>query len=159
MWMQLSDLGLFQVLHKSQGRPIHLALLSHLQPQLEFPGAGEQQAAAARSGTRCLCSGESWSAHSRPPSPWKGRKLILHPAGSKAELLLFHIHQHPELFTASKGAALQTLPSSSLLPLCITAPWCSASGGVQACLSLSFCSSACGNCSLICIFLTKRLEI
>lgn len=94
-----------------------------------------------------------------PPSPWKGGKLILHPAGSKAELLLFHIHQHPELFTASKGAALQTLPSSSLLPLCITAPWCSASGGVQACLSLSFCSSACGNCSLIRIFLTKRLEI
>lgn len=40
MWLQLSDPGLFQVLHKSQGWPIHLALLSHLQPQLEFPGAG-----------------------------------------------------------------------------------------------------------------------
>lgn len=39
MWMQLSDPGLFQVLHKSQSWPIHLALLSHLQPRLEFPGA------------------------------------------------------------------------------------------------------------------------
>lgn len=75
MWMQLSDLGLFQVLHKSQGWPIHLALLSHLQPQLEFPGAGEQQAAAARSGTHCLRSGESWSAHSHPPIPLEGGKI------------------------------------------------------------------------------------
>lgn len=40
MWMQLSDPGLFQVIHESQVWPIHLALLSHLQPQLEFPGAG-----------------------------------------------------------------------------------------------------------------------
>lgn len=39
MWMQLSDPGLFQVLHKSQSWPIRLALLSHLQPRLEFPGA------------------------------------------------------------------------------------------------------------------------
>lgn len=39
MWMQLSDPSLFQVLHKSQSWPIRLALLSHLQPRLEFPGA------------------------------------------------------------------------------------------------------------------------
>lgn len=70
MWMQLSDPGLFQVLHKSQGWPIHLALLSHLQPQLEFPGAGSGR--SAQWDTLAALWGETAAVPSVPPSSWRG---------------------------------------------------------------------------------------
>lgn len=88
-----------------------------------------------------------------------GGKLILHPAGSKAELLLF---SHPtNTLNCSVLLKEQCYKPSLLQP---PAPVHHTSVGqcpwwAQARVPPSFCSSACGNCSLILLFLTQRLEM
>lgn len=95
MWMQLSDPSLFQILHKSQSWPIRLALFSHLQPWLEFPGAegdvGRTQH-AARTHAGCVLEEDGALAAALQPRCFERmKKLTPHTAGSKDELTLFRI--------------------------------------------------------------------
>lgn len=147
MWVQLCDPGLFQVLHKSQGWPIHLALLSHLQPQLEFPELGQ------RSGTR---AGQGCSASSLPSS-CKGET---HPASSssfKPELLLFYIQPTSRTVNCFQRSSV-TNPSLLLPP-------CSHRHGAAPVLQLRLlCSPVSAaelvvSAYLILILLTYRLEM
>lgn len=127
MWMQLSDPGLFQILHKSQSWPIRLAPLSHLQPWLEFPGAeGDVGRTRRAARTHAGCALEEDGALAATPQPRcfeRMKKLIPHTAGSKDELTLLSYSTNVlQLFTAAEGA----LQNPSLLPAspapCVMAP-------------------------------------